>query len=84
MPMIRTQVQLTQQQFAALKGLSRVENVSMAELIRRAVDLAIGSSPIPSRELRKQRALAVAGKFSSGSSDVSIRHDEYLTDLYAK
>lgn len=80
--MIRTQIQLTQQQYAALKGLSKNENVSMAELVRKAVDLIIGRARMPDRDLQKRRAMEVAGKFSSGCSDVSANHDRYLVETY--
>jgi hypothetical protein len=52
----------------------------MAEIIRRAVDLF---TVLPESGLiaeRKERALAVMGMFSSGCSDVSARHDDYLTE----
>jgi predicted DNA-binding protein len=32
---------------------------------------------------RRRRALAAAGRFRSGISDISIRHDKYLEDAYS-
>jgi predicted DNA-binding protein len=33
---------------------------------------------------RRQRALAAAGRFRSGKSDISINHDKYLEDAYSE
>ena len=35
------------------------------------------------QEERRQRALAAAGRFRSGKSDISINHDKYLEDAYS-
>ena len=76
--MIRTQVQLTERQAEALKRAARERGVSIAALIREAVDLAVA---LPS-ESRRARALRVAGISSSGLSDVGVEHDRYLEDAY--
>lgn len=76
--MVRTQIQLTEEQAEALKAAAAKQGVSMAELIRRSVDRLIETSgEAPQKELRR-RAAAVAGRFRSGSTDISVRHDEYL------
>lgn len=80
--MIRTQIQLTEQQSIAMKGLAAAEHLSMAELIRRSIDMTIGKFPMQNSAEIKQRALAACGKFSSGKSDISVRHDDYLADIY--
>jgi hypothetical protein len=80
--MVRTQIQLTEAQSQALKEKAARENVSMAELIRRAVDHWLQTRDSISLEERRQRALAVVGQFHSGKSDVSERHDEYLAEAY--
>jgi len=54
----------------------------MAELIRRAVDLLTSSPDTNAITERKNRALAIAGRFHSGLSDVSVRHDDYLADAF--
>ena len=80
--MVRTQIQLPETQVATLKRLSALHHTSMAELVRRAIDLFTSSPEIGATTDRKKRALTVAGKFHSGSADVSARHDEYLTDAF--
>jgi hypothetical protein len=33
---------------------------------------------------RRRRALAAAGRFSSGRNDVSVDHDEYLAEAFGE
>ena len=80
--MIRTQVQLTEKQARELKELAAREGVSMAELVRQAVDNLLGGSGTISVEERRRRAMALVGQFRSGRSDISERHDEYLVEGY--
>ena len=79
--MVRTQVQLTEAQVAALKRLAVERGVSIAALIRDAVDRTLEDGDMA---VRHRRALAVVGKFpsKSGASDVSENHDRYLVDAY--
>jgi hypothetical protein len=80
--MVRTQIQLPETQVATLKRLSALHHISMAELIRRAVDLFTSTPETGVIADRKKRALTAAGRFHSGNSDVSERHDEYLTEAF--
>ena len=82
--MIRTQIQLTDDQFKSLKRLAADRGVSVAELIRQGVQLFIrGAEVIDSKE-QKQRALSAAGRFHSRLSDISTQHDRYLQEAYEK
>ena len=78
--MVRTQIQLTEQQHEELKRLSQSRKVSMAELIRQGVDRILKSSAHISDEERRERALAIAGRFHSGRSDISEKHDKYVAE----
>ncbi len=80
--MIRTQVQLTEEQVRALKSLSSARKVSVAELIRQSVGVLIRSGREIDIEERRRRAIAAAGRFRSGTSDVSAKHDEYLAEVF--
>jgi hypothetical protein len=80
--MIRTQVQLTQEQAQALKNLASARQVSVAELIRQSVDTLIRSSGEIDAEERRRRAIATSGRFHSGASDISTKHDEYLAEAF--
>lgn len=80
--MIRTQIQLPQQQVSALKQLALQQHVSMAELIRRAVDMFTASPEAGDLQELRQRALKAAGRFHSGHDDIAVKHDDYLADAY--
>jgi hypothetical protein len=78
--MVQTQVQLTEEQARALRNLASARQVSVAALIRQSVDTLIRSSGEIDIEERRRRAIAAAGRFRSGASDVSAKHDEHLAD----
>lgn len=82
--MVRTQIQLTEAQASALKKLALSRHLSIAELIRQAVDNMIKTSSTVDIEERKRRALEIMGKFKSGKKDISERHDEYLVEAFGK
>ena len=82
--MVRTQIQLTEDQAKALKKIAQSRHLSVAELIRKAVDTVIKSSSVVDAEERHKRAIEIVGKFSSGKHDVSKKHDLYLTEVYNK
>jgi len=77
--MVRTQIQLTQEQAAELKRIAAERGVSVAEIVREGVDRVIRESRGLSWEERKRRALAVVGRFE-GPSDLSERHDDYFVE----
>ena len=80
--MVRTQIQLTEDQAARLRELAAREGLSLAELIRRSVDQYLGAARAPLPDERRQRAMEVAGRFASGTADTSERHDEVLAESY--
>jgi Arc/MetJ-type ribon-helix-helix transcriptional regulator len=74
--MVRTQVRLTNAQVEFLRRLSSATGQSISELVRKAVDHDLAE--------RRERTLRVLGKFSSGLSDVSIRHDDYRAEAFRR
>ena len=82
--MIRTQIQLTDEQYNSLREHARDRGVSMAEIIREGVQLYLRQSNFASMEVRKRRALEVCGKFRSGLGDLAEEHDRYLDEAYTK
>ncbi len=82
--MVRTQIQLTEEQAKKIKKIAASRGTSMAEVIREAVEGAIQSDVGTAAEERRKRALEVVGKFRSGKKDVSKRHDAYLTEAWSK
>jgi hypothetical protein len=83
--MVRTQIQLTEKQARELKRIAAREGVSMAEVVRRAVDVKLRErgGDVPWDE-KVRRALAVMGKFHSGLTDVAERHDHYLAEEFGR
>ena len=83
--MVRTQIQLTEEQAQKLKMMAAERDVSLSELIRQSVELLIANSRnLPVSERRK-RAMAIAGRFRSGDGDANVsgEHDAYLAEIYS-
>ncbi|MEO5940728.1 MAG: CopG family transcriptional regulator [Candidatus Limnocylindrales bacterium] len=77
--MQRTQISITAQQAARLKRAASDRGISMAHVVREAIDAYVVDNASSQTELVK-RALAAAGRFRSGASDVAQRHDDYLAE----
>jgi hypothetical protein len=82
--MVRTQVQITEQQAAQLRKRAADEGTSLAEIVRRSIELYLRASGAVADRERRQRALRASGRFRSGKRDLSERHDKYLAEAYAK
>ena len=80
--MVRTQILLTEEQLRALRRLAAERGVSMAVLVREAVDAFVQANATVPSEDRRRRALEAIGRFASGRRDVSARHDEHLAEAY--
>jgi len=80
--MVRTQIQITEEQAQALKEIARERGISMAELIRQSIDGFIRARNQPTLEERRRRALSIIGIASSGVSDLATEHDRYLAEAY--
>ncbi|MDP2755160.1 MAG: ribbon-helix-helix protein, CopG family [Nitrospirota bacterium] len=81
--MIRTQIQLTENQAETIRKIAKSRHLSVAELIRQAVDNLIRSTVLVDIEERRKRAIEAAGRFSSGLSDLSAEHDKYLEEAFS-
>ncbi len=80
--MVRTQIQLTENQMRALRRIAAASGRSMADLIREGVDLYLTGEQRMGRNEQIARALRVVGKFASGRSDISSEHDRYLGEAF--
>jgi hypothetical protein len=80
--MVRTQIQLTDEQASRLKDLARRRHTSMAELVREGVETVIARDRGPDKEERKRRFLAIMGTMDFGAPDIATNHDEYLAEAY--
>jgi hypothetical protein len=78
--MVRTQVQLTEEQAAALKAIAAERGSSVAALVRESVDAFITNTGAITPEERKRRALSIVGRYNSGISDLATEHDRYLNE----
>ena len=81
--MVRTQVQLTREQAGALREIAAQRGVSIAELIRQGAERFLKEEAHVGADIRRQRALGVAGKFHSGTRDLGRAHDRHLADALA-
>jgi len=82
--MVKTQVQLPEEDLAELRRLAAEEGVSVSELVRRGVKQVLEAKRKPSRKELWERASALAGKFRSGRTDLGRRHDDYLAEDFVK
>ena len=78
--MIRTQVQLTDEQAALLRRVATRRGVSMAAVIRELLDNALAAPA----SARASRARSAIGRFASGTGTVSREHDRELERAFAE
>jgi uncharacterized protein involved in type VI secretion and phage assembly len=78
---VKTQVQLPEDDLAALRRLAAEQGVSVSELVRRGVKQFLAWSRAPSREELWRRADEVVGKFRSDKTDIGRRHDDYFVEV---
>lgn len=77
--MVRTQIQITEEQARALKRLAAKEGKSVAELIRLSLDSMLRSGGIKDEAGLRRTANAAAGKLS-GPENLVEKHDDYLAE----
>lgn len=82
--MVRTQIQLEEDQVRILKTLAAEGHTSMAEIIRRAVDAYAGQMPPEVDPQRRLKAIQAAGHFRSGTGNLSVDHDAHLAEIYSQ
>jgi len=81
--MLRTQIQLKEEQMEWLRFKARTRGISVSQLIRESIKFyRTHEEQLPKD--RKRKAMEAVGRFTSGTSDVSERHDDYLAEAYAK
>ena len=80
--MIRTQIQLTEEQARRLREEARRERRSIADLVRESVTEYLAKRPGVSREELERRARSLAGSFRSGEADLAEHHDRHLDEAF--
>lgn len=77
--MLRTQIQLTEDQARRLRRLASREGVSMAEMVRQSIDRLLNDEARhPAARYRRAAALIGAFPDRDGAKDLSRHHDEYI------
>ena len=80
--MIRTQIQLTAAQAQSLRAQARLQERSMADLIRESVSEYLARRHVVDRDELARRALAQAGRYRSGCRTLAEDHDKYLDEAF--
>ena len=80
--MVRAQIQFTEEQLQALRARAAQLNVSVSEVVRRAVEAWVRRDLTPSPDEVRRRAFGAAGRFASGETDVAREHDRYLSEAF--
>ena len=75
--MVRTIIQLSEDQAAALERAARRRGVSKAAIVREALGILLARE---SSDPAGERAMRAAGAGASGLRDLGERHDEYLVE----
>jgi hypothetical protein len=80
---VRTQIQLTEQQARRLRAQAHQQSVSVAELIRRFVDRGL-IRETTDRDRLYQKATRVIGRFPDrrGATNLALDHDRYLDEAF--
>ena len=81
--MVRTQIQLTEQQARSLRAKAHERGLSLAEVIRRYVEKGLADEA-PDRAALYERAARLVGtcRDRTGKRDVSAKHDRYLDEAF--
>ena len=81
--MVRTQIQLTDEQARLVKQIAAERQVSMAAVIREVLDDSLRShANVPSPADRARVAIQAVGRFRSGTGDGATAHDKHLATAY--
>jgi len=81
--MVRTQIQLTEQQARRLRAQAHDRRISLAEMVRRCVDRGLADDH-PDRAALYERAARLVGRLPARrkTRDISTRHDRYLDEAF--
>lgn len=81
--MVRSQIQFPEEQLESIRAIARSEGVSIAEVVRRAVDrYAEHRLPAAREDALRARARSVVGRYASGTRDASTNHDRHLAEAF--
>ena len=80
--MIRTHVRLTDAQVRALEAQARLQDRSVADLVRESVAEYLLRRGVEDRDALVRRARDLAGRFRSGCRDLAEEHDRRLDEAF--
>ena len=75
-------IELTEEQVQALEALAFERGCSTADLIRQSIDDLIRETGERTLAEKRRRAIAAAGRYHSGQTDISVNHDDYLVQAF--
>jgi predicted DNA-binding protein len=82
--MIRTQIQLSEEQAKRLKQMAAAQGRSVADLIREGVDRLAGDDMASRRRERMKHVARSFGRFRSGRTDLTSRHDALFAEAVVR
>ncbi len=78
MAKVRTQIQLEERQYVALKRLAAADGRSLSSVLRRIVDMALAEGGSAPEDVRSARlAFVGSGRDSEQARDAARHHDRY-------
>lgn len=80
--MLKTQIMVSEEQLRRLRELARARGVSVAQLVREALDDALARHGVRDAGELRRKAAAAAGRFRSGRRDGAERHDDHLAEAF--
>ena len=82
--MVRTQIQLTEEQARRLQRIATRAGLSKAAMIRRFLDSVPEVDTSLGDAVARARAIAAAGRLHSGTGDMASKHDDYATEAFVQ
>jgi plasmid stability protein len=78
--MATAQIELTDEQMAALRAAAERRRLSVPDFVRQVVEAALVSEEQPASDEAWERASRAIGKFRSVEGDMSVRHDDIFVE----
>jgi hypothetical protein len=77
--MVRTQIQLEERQYEALRRIAHRKRISLSEAVRQSIEISIGQgTEEPGRPTGARALLDLAAVGKSNLGDLGRAHDRYL------